>query len=58
MPDVIFVAELIDKLERSYNIDKTRIYANGMYERRRHGIRAVLHAIRSDRGGGNGFGWA
>lgn len=30
MPDVIFIAELIDKLETSYNIDKTRIYANGM----------------------------
>lgn len=30
MPDVIFISELIDKLEASYNIDKTRVYANGM----------------------------
>ena len=30
MPDVIFIAELIDKLEVSYNIDKRRIYADGM----------------------------
>ncbi|HYT19077.1 MAG TPA: PHB depolymerase family esterase [Candidatus Polarisedimenticolia bacterium] len=30
MPDVIFISELLDKLEASYNIDKTRIYANGM----------------------------
>ncbi len=30
MPDVIFISQLIDQLEASYNIDKTRIYANGM----------------------------
>jgi polyhydroxybutyrate depolymerase len=30
MPDVLFISQLIDKLESSYNIDKTRIYANGM----------------------------
>jgi polyhydroxybutyrate depolymerase len=30
MPDVIFISTLIDKLEASYNIDQTRIYANGM----------------------------
>lgn len=30
MPDVIFVSKLIDKLETSYNIDRRRIYANGM----------------------------
>ena len=28
--DVRFIADLIDKLEASYNIDRTRIYANGM----------------------------
>jgi len=28
--DVRFIAELIDKLERSYNIDRTRIYADGL----------------------------
>jgi len=30
MPDVIFITTLIDHMEDSYNIDKTRIYANGM----------------------------
>lgn len=28
--DVRFVSDLIDKLEATYNIDKTRIYANGL----------------------------
>jgi polyhydroxybutyrate depolymerase len=30
MPDVIFISDLIDSLEASYNIDRTRIYVNGM----------------------------
>jgi len=30
MPDVKFISELIDTLEATYNIDPTRIYANGM----------------------------
>src|SRR5258708_30108585 len=30
MPDIIFISELIDKLEASYNIDPARIYANGL----------------------------
>jgi polyhydroxybutyrate depolymerase len=30
MPDVIFISELIDTLETAYNIDPTRIYANGV----------------------------
>ncbi len=30
MPDVVFISELIDKLEAAYNIDPKRIYANGM----------------------------
>ena len=30
MPDVVFVSELIDTLEASYNIDPARIYANGL----------------------------
>ena len=30
MPDVIFIGDMIDKIEASYNIDTTRIYANGM----------------------------
>jgi polyhydroxybutyrate depolymerase len=30
MPDVVFISELIDKLEASYNIDPARIYANGL----------------------------
>jgi len=29
-PDVKFVSDLIDKLQREYNIDANRIYANGM----------------------------
>jgi polyhydroxybutyrate depolymerase len=29
-PDVAFISDLIDKLESDYNIDPTRIYANGM----------------------------
>jgi len=30
MPDVVFISELIDTLQASYNIDPARIYANGM----------------------------
>jgi polyhydroxybutyrate depolymerase len=30
MPDVRFISELIDTLEAHYNIDSTRIFANGM----------------------------
>jgi polyhydroxybutyrate depolymerase len=30
MPDVVFISELIDKLEAAYNIDPARIYANGL----------------------------
>ena len=30
MPDIVFVSELIDELEASYNIDPARIYANGL----------------------------
>lgn len=30
MPDVRFISELIDKLKATYNIDSTRIYADGM----------------------------
>ena len=30
MPDVVFISELIDTLEGSYNIDPARIYANGI----------------------------
>ena len=30
MPDVIFISELIDTLESSYDIDPTRIYAEGL----------------------------
>lgn len=30
MPDVRFISELIDKLEATYNIDPTRIYADGL----------------------------
>ena len=47
MPDVIFISELIDKLEASYNIDKTRIYANGMSNG--GGMASVLSCTMSDR---------
>jgi polyhydroxybutyrate depolymerase len=47
MPDVIFVSDLIDKLEASYNIDKTRIYANGMSNG--GGMAFVLSCTLSDR---------
>jgi polyhydroxybutyrate depolymerase len=30
MTDVVFISDLIDALEREYNIDETRIYANGL----------------------------
>lgn len=30
MPDVIFISELIDTLEAAYNIDPTRVYADGI----------------------------
>jgi polyhydroxybutyrate depolymerase len=47
MPDVIFISELIDKLEASYSIDKTRIYANGMSNGA--GMAFVLSCTLSDR---------
>ena len=47
MPDVIFIAKLIDKLEASYNIDKNRIYANGMSNG--GGMAFVLSCTLSDR---------
>jgi polyhydroxybutyrate depolymerase len=47
MPDVIFISELIDKLEESYNIDKTRISANGMSNG--GGMAFVLSCALSDR---------
>ena len=30
MPDVVFISQLIDKLQASYNIDPARVYANGL----------------------------
>jgi polyhydroxybutyrate depolymerase len=30
MPDVVFISELIDTLEAAWNIDRARIYANGL----------------------------
>jgi polyhydroxybutyrate depolymerase len=47
MPDVIFISELIDKLDVSYNIDKTRIYADGMSNG--GGMAFVLSCTLSDR---------
>jgi polyhydroxybutyrate depolymerase len=47
MPDVLFIAALIDKLGASYNIDQTRIYANGMSNG--GGMAFVLSCTLSDR---------
>jgi polyhydroxybutyrate depolymerase len=47
MPDVIFISQLIDKLEASYNIDNARIYANGMSNG--GGMAFVLSCTLSDR---------
>jgi polyhydroxybutyrate depolymerase len=47
MPDVIFISDLIDKLEASYNIDKTRIFTNGMSNG--GGMAFVLSCTMSDR---------
>jgi len=47
MPDVIFISDLIDKLEASFNIDKTRIYASGMSNG--GGMAFVLSCTMSDR---------
>jgi polyhydroxybutyrate depolymerase len=45
--DVRFISELIDKLEASYNIDPTRIYANGISNG--GGMSFVLSCALSDR---------
>ena len=47
MSDVIFISEMIDKLEESYNIDKTRIYSSGMSNG--GGMAFVLSCTMSDR---------
>ena len=47
MLDVIFISQLIDKLEATYNIDNTRIYANGMSNG--GGMAFVLSCTLSDR---------
>ena len=47
MPDVTFISTLIAKLEASYNIDTTRIYANGMSNG--GGMAFVLSCTLSDR---------
>jgi polyhydroxybutyrate depolymerase len=46
-PDVLFIAALIDTLERQYNIDRTRIYANGLSNG--GGMSFVLSCTLSDR---------
>jgi polyhydroxybutyrate depolymerase len=47
MKDVRFISELIDTLKTSYNIDSTRIYANGLSNG--GGMSFVLSCILSDR---------
>jgi polyhydroxybutyrate depolymerase len=48
IPDVIFISDLIDKLEASYNIDKTRIYTNGMSNGGGMAFVLVVHAVGPD----------
>jgi poly(3-hydroxybutyrate) depolymerase len=50
--DVLFISDLIDKLEAEYNIDPNRIYANGMS----NGGGMVVQTSGSVRGGGSGGG--
>ena len=47
MKDVRFISELIDKLEADYNIDRNRIYANGLSNG--GGMSFVLSCTLSDR---------
>jgi len=47
MPDVVFISELIDKLEASYNIDSARIFAHGMSNG--GGVTFALSCTLSDR---------
>ena len=47
MPDVVFISELIDRLEASYNIDPARIYANGISNG--GGVTFALSCTLSDR---------
>jgi polyhydroxybutyrate depolymerase len=47
MPDVIFISKLIDKLEASYSIDRTRVYVDGMSNG--GGMAFVLSCTLSDR---------
>jgi polyhydroxybutyrate depolymerase len=47
MPDVMFISELIDRLEASYNIDPARIYANGLSNG--GGVTFALSCVLSDR---------
>jgi polyhydroxybutyrate depolymerase len=47
MPDVVFISELLDRIEASYNIDRARIYANGLSNG--GGMSYVLSCTLSDR---------
>ena len=51
--NVRFISDLIDTVEAAYNIDPTRIYANGFSNWGRNGLCAFLRAIRSGRRGWN-----
>ena len=53
MRDVIFISQLLDKLEAEYTIDKSRIYANGMSNG--GGMAFVLSCTMSDRIAGVGM---
>ena len=47
MPDIVFISELIDTLQASYNIDAARIYANGISNG--GGVTFALSCTLSDR---------
>src|SRR2546430_13849869 len=54
MRDVRFISELIDTVRAAYNIDPTRIYANGLSIG--GGMAFVLSCTLSDRRAGGGVG--
>jgi poly(3-hydroxybutyrate) depolymerase len=52
--NVRFISDLIDELEAEYNIEPTRVYADGMSIGRRHGLCPVVQTVGSDRSGRSG----
>ena len=48
--DVRFISDLIDALKAAYNIDSGQGLRGRALQWRRHGVRPLLHVVRSDRG--------